>query len=304
MNKQITDPRILNGIHVLAAIVKTGSFVGAAETIGLTQPAVSHAVARLEARLGVRLLYRTTRSVTLTDEGRRFYQEIKPLLAGIDDAISAASGTAVAIRGLLRINIDPFFSRILLAPNLSTFLDQYPELSLELITRESLGDLVRDGFDLAIRFGEPPDSSLFARKLLETRILTVAAPSYLATYGRPQKPKDLTAHNCIQFRDPMSGKPFQWEFHRGTKIVRVATTGRLLLTEVGTMLNACAAGVGIAQVMALGGVEDLIREGVLVDLFPDWPDETFPLYTFYPSRRLPPAKQRAFLDFVLSLVKA
>jgi DNA-binding transcriptional LysR family regulator len=298
-----SDPKVLSGVNVLAAVMKAGSFVKAADALGLTQSAVSHAIARLEARLGIRLIQRTTRSVSLTAEGRRFYEEVEPLLAGIDDAISSASGSSIAVRGHFRINMDPFFSRLLLAPKLGTFLSQYPELSLELVTRESLGDLVKDGFDLAVRFGEPQSSSLVARKLLDTRIITVAAPCYIAMYGRPKKPKDLTAHNCIQFRDPLSGRPFKWEFHRGAKVISVNTSGRLLLTEVGTMLNACLAGVGIAQVMALG-VEDLIREGLLIDLFPEWGDERFPLYALYPSRTLPPAKQRVFLDFVLDLARA
>ncbi|WP_263355657.1 LysR family transcriptional regulator [Acidicapsa ligni] len=302
MNEQNANARVLSGVSVLAAVVRTGSFVRAAETAGLTQSAVSHSIARLESRLGIRLLHRTTRSVTLTTEGRRFYETVEPLLTGIDDAVSVASGSSVSVRGHLRVSIDPIFSQLLMAPNLGRFLDLYPELSLELITRESAGDLVRDGFDLAVRFGEPQSSSLVARKLLETRIITVAAPEYIAKHGRPLKPKDLSDHDCIQFRDPITSQPFQWEFHRGSKIVHVKTSGRLLLNHVSTMLSACAAGAGIAQVMALGA-EDLLRDGLLIDLFPDWPDETFPLYAFYPSRMLPPAKQRAFLDFVLEIAK-
>jgi DNA-binding transcriptional LysR family regulator len=296
------DGRLLSGVTILAAVVEGGSFIRAAEALGLTQPAVSRAIARLEARIGVRLLDRTTRSVRLTAEGQRLYSEIGPLLTGIGDAVTIASGSSTVVRGRLRVNIDPFFSSLLLAPRLGEFLDRWPEISLELITRRELGDLVADGFDLAIRFGEQPSSSLVARHLLQTRILTVASPAYLEQFGRPVRPADLSRHNCIQFRDPATGQPFQWEFHRGRKIVPVKTAGRLLLTDVRTMLGVCLAGGGIAQVMALG-VDDLLREGRLIDLFPDWPDETFPLYALYPSRQLPPARLRAFIDFVLELTK-
>jgi DNA-binding transcriptional LysR family regulator len=291
------DTRILGGVSTLVAVVESGSFVRAAEALGVTQSAVSRAVSRLETRLGIRLLHRTTRSVKLTAEGQRFYEEIAPMLSGIRDAVTSATGAAAVVSGRLRVNIDPFVSRLLLAPQIGSFLNRYPELSLELITRDSLGDLIGEGFDVAVRFGDPPTSSLVVRKVLETRILTVAAPRYIERHGRPTKPSELSRHHCIQFRNPGTGQPFEWEFHQGRKIVPVKTSGRLLLTDVGTMLGACIAGAGIAQVMALG-VQDLLDGGQLVELFPDWPNEKFPLFALYPSRTLPPAKLRAFLDFV------
>ena len=291
------DTRILGGVSTLVAVVESGSFVRAAEALGVTQSAVSRAVSRLETRLGIRLLHRTTRSVKLTAEGQRFYEEIAPMLSGIRDAVTSATGAAAVVSGRLRVNIDPFVSRLLLAPQIGSFLNRYPELSLELITRDSLGDLIGEGFDVAVRFGDPPTSSLVVRKVLDTRILTVAAPSYIERHGRPTKPSELSRHHCIQFRNPGTGQPFEWEFHRGRKIVPVKTSGHLLLTDVGTMLGACIAGVGIAQVMALG-IQDLLDGGQLVELFPDWPNEKFPLFALYPSRTLPPAKLRAFLDFV------
>ncbi|VVD68863.1 LysR family transcriptional regulator [Pandoraea pneumonica] len=296
------DERMLNGMSVFVAIVEAGSFAAAGERLEMSQPGVSRAVARLEARLGIRLFDRTTRVVSLTDEGRRFYTQVTPLLAGLEDAAATASGGATAVRGRLRVNIDPFFSRLILGPSLEAFLAQHPELRLELITRDSLGDLIADGFDLAVRFGVPPDSTLVARKLLDTPIRTVAAPSYLKRCGRPLKPEDLSgdAHACIEFRDPQTGRPFAWEFHRKRKRLVVPTHGRLVVNDAGTLLSACLAGYGIAQVMAFG-TDVLLADGQLVDLFPDWPDERFPLYAYHPSRHHPPAKTRAFLDLVASL---
>jgi DNA-binding transcriptional LysR family regulator len=294
------DDRLLTGVGVLVEVVEAGNFIRAAEALGITQPAVSRAIARLETRIGVRLLDRTTRSVTLTAEGRRLYEETRPLLSSIADAVTLASGSSSTVRGRLRVNMDPLFSSLLLAPHLGRFLDRYPEVSLELLTRHELGDLVSEGFDLAVRFGEPPASSLVARKLLETHIVTVAAPSYLAKHGRPARLSDLAKHHCLQFRDPLTNHPYEWEFHRGRKIVPIKTSGRLLLSDAYTFLGACVAGAGIAQVLALS-VQTQLDRGDLVDIFPDWPDEKFPLFALYPSRNLPPAKLRAFLDFLLEL---
>lgn len=294
------DSRLLSGIQVLVAAVEAGSFVRAAETLGITQSGVSRAVARLESRVGTRLFDRTARSVQLTEEGRGFYQRVKPHLAGIEDAATVAAGSAAIVRGRLRVNVDPMFSRLVLAPRLGGFLRAYPELTVEIVGRDRLGDLVADGFDVAVRFGEPEPSSLIARRLLETRVITCAAPAYLARRGRPKHPRELDGgrHECIHFIDPLTGRPFPWEFHRSRQKLSAAAPGRLIVNDGGTLLSACLAGHGIAQVLAVLAA-DLLRRGRLVELFPDWPDERFPLYVFHLSRHVPPAKVRAFVDFVV-----
>ncbi|BAB53629.1 LysR family transcriptional regulator [Mesorhizobium japonicum] len=294
------DGRVISNVGVLAAIAEGGSFARAADALGLSRSGVSRAVSRLEARVGVRLLDRTTRAVSLTDEGRRLYAEVAPLLTGIEDAVTVTSGTSVAVRGRLRVNVDAFFSRQLFTPHISEFLSLYPDLSLELVARDQLGDLVAEGFDIAIRFGTPPVSSLVVKKLVETRTVTVAAPAYLTAHGTPTIPADLVEHACIQVRDSLTGQPIEeWRFRRGAEVVDVRTTGRLMVTEFGTMLGACLDGVGIARIKAIG-VQHLIQQGALVEVLPDWRGESFPLYALYPSRHLPPAKVRAFIDFVQS----
>lgn len=290
------DGRILSGVSVLAAVVEGGSFVKGAELIGITDSGVSRAIGRLEARLGVRLLDRTTRSVTLTDEGRRFYEEVKPHLNAIEDAAVVVSGSASAVRGRLKVDIDPFFLPLVLAGRLGGFCERYPDLSIEFVTREHVGDLVAEGIDLAIRFGQPRFASLVARKLIEAPILTVASPRYLERHGRPAHPRDLSAHRCLQFIDPYTGKPFEWEFIRGDETIDVPTSGPLTFTDPKTMLDECLAGTGIAQVIGWGIGQALAR-GSLIDLFSDWHGERFPLFAFHPSRKHPPAKVRAFVDF-------
>jgi DNA-binding transcriptional LysR family regulator len=295
------DGRLLSGVTVLAAVIEAGTIVRASEALGLTASAVSRAVSRLEARVGARLLNRTTRSLTLTDEGRRFYERVGPHLDGIEEAAIEAAGSTNLVRGRLRINVDPFFSRIVLAGHVVTFLQQHPNVRLELIMRDHVGDLVADGFDLALRFGEPPSGSFVARKLVETRILTVASPGYITMHGRPQHPADVAAHACIAFYDAANGRPFDWEFRKGRRVLPVDIASRLLVSDVGAMLSACEAGTGIAQIMQLGA-GDLIESGKLVELFPDWSGELFPLYALYPSRRHRAAKVRAFVDFCLAVL--
>jgi len=291
------DGRLLAGVSVLAAVVESGSFARAAEALGLTASGVSRAIQRLEARVGARLIDRTTRALALSEEGRRFYAGVKPSLDSIEEAAADAAGAKTAARGRLRVNLDPLVSRTLLAGKLGRFLARYPEVSLELITQGRIGDLVGDGIDVAVRYDEPKAMSLVARKLLETRILTFAAPRYLARHGRPNHPNDLTGHACIHFRDPQTGEPFAWEFHQGRKIITVPTTSRLIMSDAGAMIEEALAGTGIAQGFE-NAVRDLIARGKLVNLFPDWSDEIFPLYALYTSRHQPPAKTRAFIDFV------
>ena len=294
--------QLLEGVDVMVAIVGARSFNGAGDALGLSPSGVSRAVARLEARLGVRLFERTTRSVRLTDEGRRFHDQVVPLLAALEEATDGARGGAATVRGRLRVNVDPFFSRLVLGPALGGFLERHPELEVELRTRDDLGDLVGDGFDVALRFGHPQASSLVARKLLDLRVFTVAAPAYLERFGQPSRPQDLQAgHRCIQFRDPATGRPFPWEFHRGRRRIVLDTPGALTVNDAGTLQSVCEAGYGIAQMFALAN-DSLFAGKRLVTLFPDWSDERFPLFAYHPSRHHVPAKTRAMLDFVVGLV--
>jgi DNA-binding transcriptional LysR family regulator len=293
----VLDGRLLSGVTVLAAVVETGNFARAGEALGLTPSGISRAVARLEARVGVRLFDRTPRIVTLTEEGRRFHAQVAPLLSGLAEAAENAAGTATAVRGRLRVNVDPWFARLVLAPRLSSFLARHSELSLELVVRDALGDLIGQGFDVAVRFGEPEPSGLIAQKLLETRIITCAAPSYIAVHGEPRHPSELTRHACLMFRDPATGLPFPWEFRRGRDVVEVKVRDRLIMNDLATKLTACIAGYGVAQSVAFG-LEPFLMSGELVQILQDWADERYPLYSYHPSRRHTPAKVQAFLDFV------
>jgi DNA-binding transcriptional LysR family regulator len=299
------DDRVLNGLGVLVAVVRSGNFAVAGKSLNMSQSGVSRAIARLEVRLGVRLLERTTRSVALSEEGRRLYEQIVPLLAGLEEAAASVATSKDAVRGTLRVNMDPFIAQLILGPQLSRFLKRFPGLKLELIARDRLGDLVAEGFDLAIRFGEPRPSTLVARKLLDTRVVTVASPVYLKNVGRPIHPSELEKgnHRLIDFRDPETGRAYEWVFRQGRKEIEISSNAQLLLSDVATIHAVCLAGYGIAQLLELG-IESLIESGRLEVVFPDWLDERFPLYALHPSRNYLPPKTRAFLDFVIATVKS
>ncbi|HVE20784.1 MAG TPA: LysR family transcriptional regulator [Acidocella sp.] len=295
------DARILTGVGVLAAVTEAGNFARAAETLGLTPSGVSRAIARLEARVGVRLFDRTPRSVTLTEEGRRFHARVMPLLAGIDEAATEIAGAAAAVSGKLRLNIDPWFARIVLAPNLPRFLERHPLLSLDMIVSNHREEMM-GGMDLAVRFGPMEGASLIARKLLETRVSTYAAPAYLKRNGVPGTPHELLHHETILFRDPQTGRPFTWGFSRDGETFDVDVRGRFTTDDPTTAIEACIAGQGIFQGLELG-IGRWIERGELVQILADWSDETYPLYAYRASRHLPPAKVRAFLDFVQEIAR-
>jgi DNA-binding transcriptional LysR family regulator len=291
------DARLLSGAGVMIAVVEDGGFARAAETLGLTPSGVSRAIARLEARVGARLFDRSPRAVVLTDEGQRFHAKVAPLLAAIEEAAEEAGGAGTAVRGRLKLNIDPWFARIVLAPRLPELTARHPQLSVELLVSNHREEMMAGGVDLAVRFGPPDSSAMIARKLLETRVVTCAAPAYLARRGSPRTPAELIEHEALLFRDPQTGRPFGWEFHRGGEVVEIPVRGHLVTDDPSAALAACEAGLGLFQALEVG-IGPWLASGRLIPVLEDWAEERFPLYAYYPSRRHAPAKVAAFLAFV------
>lgn len=294
------DARLLSGVGVVVAIVENGSFARAADALGLTPSGVSRAVGRLEERLGVRLFHRDARAVVLTEEGQRFHAEVAPLLASIGDAAEDAARSAAAVRGRLRVSADPWFARVVLAPRLPELMTRHPLLSLDITVTNHREEMMAGGIDIAIRFGEPDAAGLIARKLAETRVITCAAPAYLECHGAPAHPDAVVDHDVLLFRDPNTGRPFDWEFHRAGEVVSPKVSGRIVMDDPSTALAACEAGLGLFQSLELG-LRPWIESGRLVPVLEDWAEERFPLYALYPSRRQAPAKARAFLDFAMAI---
>jgi len=297
------DEQTLSDSNVFVAVVRCGSFANAARSLNLSQSVASRAVARLEKRLGVRVLDRTTRSVSLTDDGRGLFERLEPLLQGFEDAFTSVAEEQSRVRGRLRVKMHPTLAHVINGQQLKAFLENYPELSVELISSDKFGDLVGEGIDIALHVGELPSSSLIAKRLLDTRVITVAAPAYLATRVKIAHPSDLLKqeHTLIDYRNPETGRTFEWEYHRGRKIVKIATPGRLIVSDIVNLHGICVAGWGIAQVLEVA-VKPMLETGALVKLLPEWDDERFPIYAVYPSRNYVPPKVRAFIDFVSSAV--
>jgi DNA-binding transcriptional LysR family regulator len=293
---------LLDGLGVLRAVVDAGSFLRAGEALGLTQPAVSRSVARLETRVGVRIFRRSARSISLTDEGRRFYESIVPHLRAIEEATNDAGESSAKVRGRLRVNIDPGTAQFVLMPRLGPFLKAHPDLFLEVVVRDRLGDLIRDGFDVAVRFGDPEPSALKARVLMRTHVVTCASREYLAQNGTPQHPHDVEKHECLLMRDPATGSHYGWEFARGAEVVAITAKGQTMVNHFGPMLAGCLAGQGIAQFTHLHA-RQYITDGRLVQVLPEWAEETWPLYAIYHSAQHMSAKIRAFIDYVVALTR-
>jgi DNA-binding transcriptional LysR family regulator len=195
------DGQLVGGLMVLAAIADANSFGRAAERLGMTQSGVSKAIAKLEARLGARLVHRTSRAVELTDEGRALYERVAGHLAGISEAAAATAKSRDAVRGRLRVNVDPLFSRMVLAPKLAAFLLQNPQLELRIETRDRIADLVSDGFDLAVRFGEPAPSALIARRLFTRGFSRLRRrPTSNSTGGRATRRISRTTRINVSWR--------------------------------------------------------------------------------------------------------
>ena len=251
----VSDPRFLSGLPVLAAVIECKNFVRAGEALGLTQSGVSRAIQRLEERLSIRIFERTSKIVRLTDDGKAFCEK-KPctLLAQLEDLAEGAQNISGVARGQLRVNVDPTFARLFLAPRLGAFLQAHPALRLELMASDRLGDMVADGFDVAIRFGEPEPSALIVRRLLRTRVLTCASPAYLKRHGRPRLPQELDTkkHECLLFRDSATRRPFPVGISSREKSLVAspfAVKGRLILNDVAigpTGMDTCLAGHGVA----------------------------------------------------------
>ena len=280
----------------MAAATAAGSFARAAETLGMTPSGVSRAIARLEGRIGVRLFDRTPRLVTLTEEGKRFHSRMMPLLAAIEEAATEIAGASSAVTGRLRVSVDPWFARMVLAPRLHQFMKQYPLLSVEMSVSNHREEMMT-GEDVAIRFGEMHDSSLIARKLLETHVLTCASPAYIQKHGEPPTPQDLIRHEALLFRDPQTGRPFPWEFARKGKVIEVKVCGRFTTDDPSAAIAACVAGQGVFQSLEMG-LGAWLRSGKLVQILSDWAEERYPLYAYHHSRQHPAAKISAFLNFV------
>lgn len=278
-------------------MAEAGSFRAAATRLGVTPSAVSHSLRTLEARLGLRLLNRTTRSVAPTEAGARLLATLAPALAEIRQAVCAAAAAAHTPQGRIRLTAPRIAAHLVLMPLIARFLAAHPRMAVELDCNEALVDIVAAGFDAGLRFGESLQADMVALPVgAPQRFCVVASPDYLAHHGAPAEPAQLTAHACINLRFP-SGRLYAWQFARGGRAFDVQVQGSFTANDQTALLQAAEAGLGLAYVYA-GHAVPLIAQGRLAAVLDDWLPPAEQLYLYYPSRRLQPAGFQALLDAV------
>ena len=277
--------------------VELGGFSTAARELGLTPSAISKLVTRLEDRLGVRLLNRTTRRLALTPEGEAYFHRCQRILADIRDAEDEVARFRAEPRGLLRINVGTAFGMHQLTPALPEFLARHPELQVELAVTDRVVDLIEEGADLGIRLGTLPDSSLVARKICELERVVCASPAYLRKHGTPRKPEDLARHNCLNITYSASLR--RWPFASPEGVRHVEVAGSVSANTAETLLQLALLGVGIIRLSdAIVGAA--ITQGRLVPLLQDvHHSEPLPLHAVYPQGRHRSPRVAAMIDFLL-----
>lgn len=283
-------------MRVFCAVVEAGGFAAAAERIGQSTSAVSRGVAQLEAHLGVRLLNRTTRRTSPTDDGLAYFERCTQLLADLEEAEAGVAGQALRPRGRLRLTAPIALATLRLAPAFAAFTERHPEITLDLVLSDGVADFAEEGLDMALRVGRVGSDNLVARRVGETALLAAAAPAYLQRAGTPREPRELAQHACLTYAHSANGNAWTFpEADGGEGSVRIGgpihANNGMLLTEL------AAAGCGIVFAPCFI-VQPQIESGRLVRLFPDLPARRLPINVVYPTRRHLSAKVQAMTAFL------
>jgi DNA-binding transcriptional LysR family regulator len=288
-------------MRVFVAVVDASSFVNAGEALGLSKQAVSRHVADLESRLGVRLMRRTTRKLSLTDEGHVFYARCTALLAQIDDAESEITSRTGEARGLLRINAPLSFGLLYLAPLWPQFMRRHPLVTLDVTLADQVVDLVEEGFDVAVRIARLPSSSIVSRKLTSTRVVLCASPEYLAERGTPAHPLELARHDIISYSLLSTGE--SWEFNGPSGAVSVKVSPRMRTNSGDTCVAAALQHLGIVlQPTFMVGPH--LLSGALVEVLPEYRSVELNVHALYPTRKHLAPRVRLLVDFLVEALAA
>ena len=288
-------------MEVFAAINEAGSFAQAAQRLRMSPPAVTRAMNALEDRLGVQLMTRSTRQLSLTDAGASYLEATRRLLAEIESAEKQAVGEMGVAQGHLTLSASMTFGRMIAAPVVRAFLEAHPRMSVSLVTVDRVINLVEEGIDVAIRIGNLPDSNLMAKRLGNVRRVLVASPNYLARRGRPETPQDLKLHSFIGFTGIMSSH--DWHFKHGNTRGHVHLRPRLEVNDAATSIAAALAGEGVTMALSYM-VADHVRTGELVTILDTYLPPSEPIQLVYPQSKLVAPKIRAFLDFASDRLQA
>jgi LysR family transcriptional regulator, regulator for bpeEF and oprC len=282
-------------IGVFVRVVEVRSFTRAGRALGLTASGVSRVVSRLEERLGVRLLNRTTRSLSLTDDGAAYFERCSKIVSELEEANLAAGRSRNEPRGRLRVDAPTVLGRYVLGPAIPQFLAKYPELSVDFTVRDHLIDPIAEGVDVVVRMAELRESDLVSRKVGSMRIVLVGSPSYFAKRGRPTKPADLRSHDAIGFMS--GGSPLPWRFRSDAGDTSLAVAGRLHTNSADALRAAALAGLGLIHVLEFHVKEDL-KSGALEVVMGDYESPPRGIYALYARNKFAAPKVRVFLDFL------
>lgn len=286
----------LRDLNAFVTVAEEGSFTRAAARLGVSQSALSQTVRNLEERTGIRLLNRTTRNVSPTEAGQRLLSEVAPALEQIDRGFAQLGSLRERPSGTIRLSADEYAILSLLWPALERFLPLHPEIDVELVTDYGRTDLVRERFDAGVRRGKLVSKDMIALRIgPDVPMVIVGSPSCFATRKPPRRPQDLSEHGCINLRLPTHGEIFAWTFSKAGKDLRVTTEGRLVLTSVVQVRQACLAGFGLAY-LPLDFVTRHIASGELVEVLADWRKTFEGYHLYYPSRRQHPPALAALID--------
>ncbi len=287
----------LTGMAIFARVVELKSFTRAASELGMTKSTVSKQIGRLEDRLGLRLLNRSTRQLSLTEAGAAFYQGCRQMVAEAEQAEQAVSFLAEAPRGRLAVSAPVSFGTLHILPGLPDFLRRYPELRVEVTLNDRIVDLIEEGFDIGVRIGKLEDSALISRRLAPSRRVLIAAPDYLARNGPPGRLEDLADHECLIYAYQVEGALWRLTGPEGRREVKVA--GRLRVNNGEALLAAAIGGAGIAFLPTFI-CGDALRDGRLSRVLPDWADDEAAVNVICPPGRNLLPKVRVFIDDLIA----
>jgi DNA-binding transcriptional LysR family regulator len=287
-------------LKAFLAVVERASFARAADHLGLSASALSHTIRQLEARLGVRLLNRTTRSVSPTMAGARLHERIAPMILEMDAAVAEAVAAMGPVAGTLRINTLGMAAKKIIAPRLGRFHRAYPNVMLDIVIDDRLSDIVAGRFDAGIRVGERLEKDMIAVRLTpDVKMRALASPGYLALRGEPKTPSELHSHACINWRFPGSGRIYRWEFERNGKKIEMAVEGPLISNNQDVVIEGALQGLGILYAYDDDRVDEAIARGQLKQILRTWSLTSPALYLYYPNRRHLEPALRAFIDCLL-----
>lgn len=296
MKPKIINAELLDGIAVFVAVINGGSFKAAAESLGHSTSYASKEISRLEKRLGSRLLNRTTRTISLTDAGKAYYERCQQIVIDAENASRSVSHLQDEPRGLLRVNAPTSFGSRHLLDHLSEFLHRYPEVNLEIEFNDRIIDVVAEGYDVVIRVGHVGDSNLVARAFSRSRTVIIASPEYLRRHGTPENASELEQHHCIAYS--LEPYPLSWEFRKGDEHVQVKLSARAQCNNAEIMVALACDGIGITR-MPLFICEREVAEGRLKIILDSYDQPEYGVYAVYPHRQYLSAKVRVFVDYLV-----